>query len=246
MPDSDLEGLTALVTGSVRGLGRAIAITLADRNADVAIHYHTSEETAVSLAEDLGDRAGVETMAVGADVGDPSDVEEAFDAIEHTLDTVDLLVNNVGTFAPTHWQEITVDRWQSVMASNLTGTYLCSRRALDPMASNGFGRIVNIGYSGADRALVHPKNAPYFIAKTGVTMFTRMLAADTTDTDITANVVAPYVMENSETFPDDLPKGRPATFEEVVDAVCFFLDPATRYVSGQHLAVDGGWLPERV
>lgn len=246
MPDSDLRDLTALVTGSAGGLGREIALAIAEQGANVAVHYRTSELSATTVAERIEERADVDTMTVQADVGDPIAVDEAFDAVEDAFGTVDLLVNNVGNYAPTHWRDIPVDTWRSVMDSNLTGTYLCSRRALGPMEAQNFGRIVNIGYAGADRALVHPKNAPYFIAKTGVTMFTRMLAADATDTDITANVVAPYVLENSETFPDELPKGRPARFEEVIEAVSFFLDPATTYVSGQHLAVDGGWLPERV
>lgn len=246
MIDVDLRGHTALVTGSARGLGRELVLALAECGADVVVHYRSSEEAAESLADRVRELEDVSAMTVQADVTDPAAVDRAFDDIEDTLGQVDLLVNNVGQFSPRHWMELDVETWQTVMETNLLATYLCCRRVLPGMFETGYGRIVNIGYAGADRALVHPKNAPYFIAKTGVTMFTRMLAADTQDVDINANVVAPYVIENSETFPDDLPRDRPAHFSEVVQVVLFFLAPESRYVSGQHLAVDGGWLPERV
>jgi NAD(P)-dependent dehydrogenase (short-subunit alcohol dehydrogenase family) len=77
-------------------------------------------------------------------------------------------------------------------------------------------------------------------------MFTRMLAADTRDDGITANAVSPYVVENSDVFPDDLPRGRPAAFEDVIQAVRFFLDEDSGYVSGANVEVHGGWLPEKV
>lgn len=246
MDNLDLSGRTALVTGSARGLGREIALGLASAGASVAIHYHTSDEAAKRVAQKANKIGAAETTTVSADVTDWDAVEAAFDIVETELGSVDILINNVGSFAPKHWLEISIDEWQSVMETNVHGTYLCTRRALPNMRSTGWGRIVSIGYAGADRALVHPKNAPYFIAKTGVAMFTRMVAADTRDENITANVVAPYVLENSETFPDDLPKDRPATFDEVIEAVLFFVSPQTEYISGQHLAVDGGWLPERV
>jgi NAD(P)-dependent dehydrogenase (short-subunit alcohol dehydrogenase family) len=114
------------------------------------------------------------------------------------------------------------------------------------MREAGAGRIVNIGYASADRALVATKNFPYFVAKTGVLMFTRMLAADTTDDGITVNAVSPYVVENSDEFPDELPRDRPAAFEDLIQPTLFFLDPDSDYVSGANVEVSGGWLPERV
>ncbi len=246
MIDVDLHGRTALVTGSAKGLGREVALSLASSGANLAIHYHTSEDEALEVADEADSRGSPEVITVQADVTDPNAVTRTFDEIEANIGTVELLVNNVGRFAPTHWEEIDIETWKSVMDTNLNATYLCCRRAVPAMREHGFGRIINIGYAGADRALVYPKNAPYFIAKTGITMFTRMLAADTQDDDITANVVAPYVIENSDRFPSSLPQDRPAQFEEIIQAVMFFLEPTSGYISGQHLAVDGGWLPERV
>jgi NAD(P)-dependent dehydrogenase (short-subunit alcohol dehydrogenase family) len=132
------------------------------------------------------------------------------------------------------------------MDSNLDGTYLCSKRALPAMREAEHGRIVNIGYASSDRGLVSPKNFPYFVAKVGVLMFTRMLAADTHDQGITVNAVSPYVVENSDEFPADLPRGRAASFADMEQAVRFFLDSDSDYISGANVEVSGGWLPEKV
>jgi NAD(P)-dependent dehydrogenase (short-subunit alcohol dehydrogenase family) len=112
------------------------------------------------------------------------------------------------------------------------------------MREQSWGRVVNVGYAGSERALVHPKNFPYFVAKTGVLMFTRMLAADTQDDGITVNAVSPYVVDTSDEFPDDAPRGRWASVEDVAHAVAFFWDDDSDYVSGENVEIDGGWLPE--
>jgi NAD(P)-dependent dehydrogenase (short-subunit alcohol dehydrogenase family) len=241
----ELSGRVALVTGSAGGLGRAIALACADAGADVAIQYHTSDAEATATAEDAR-ACGVDATTVQADVTDATSVDALFDAIEADLGSVDALVNNVGHFAPRHWTDIEPATWRRVYETNLTATYLTCRRALPAMREGGFGRVVNIGYASSEKGLVSAKNFPYFAAKAGVLMFTRMLAADTQDDGITANAVSPYVIENSEEFPDDLPRGRPATFADVVRPVLFFLDPENEYVSGANVEVDGGWLPETV
>ncbi|GAA0453315.1 SDR family oxidoreductase [Halococcus dombrowskii] len=241
----DLSGRTALVTGSAKGVGRELLLSLADCGASVAVHYNTSDEEAQLVAEQARD-SGVEATTVQGDVTDPDAVDELFDAVENELGDVDVLVNNVGAFAPSHWEEISFETWNRVLETNLNGTYLCSKRALPGMREREWGRIVNIGYASADRLLVSPKNFPYFVAKAGVVMFTRMLAADTQDDGITVNAVSPYVVENSDEFPDELPRGRPANFDDMAQALRFFLDEDSDYLSGQNVAVDGGWRPERV
>ena len=245
MIDVDLEGRTALVTGSAKGLGRALLLHLADCGADVAVHYNTSDEVARDVAE-VAREAGVEATTVGADVSDPEEVDGLFDAVEADLGPVDVLVNNVGAFDPRHWSELSHADWERLVGTNLYGTYLASRRALPAMREAGWGRIVNVGYASSEKGLVSPKNFPYFVAKQGVIMFTRMLAADTMHDGITVNAVSPYVIENSAAFPDELPRGRPASLDDVAQAVLFFCEADSDYVSGQNLEVDGGWLPERV
>lgn len=245
MISPDLSGRVGLVTGSAKGIGRELLLSLADCGADVAVHYRTSDEAAQEVATTARER-GVDATVVRADVTDPDGVDGLFDTVEADLGRADLLVNNVGSFAPRHWTEVDPATWQAVMDTNLTATYLCCRRALPAMRGGEFGRIVNVGYASSEKGLVSPKNFPYFVAKAGVLMFTRMVAADTQDADITVNAVSPYVVENSDEFPDQLPGGRPAEFEDMAQAVRFFLEEGSDYISGQNVEVSGGWLPERV
>jgi 3-oxoacyl-[acyl-carrier protein] reductase len=240
----DLTGDVALVTGSARGVGRELLTAIAEDGADAAVHYRTSETAARDTAERIREEGGRATTVQG-DVTDPGEVDGIFDAVEADLGTVDVLVNNVGAFAPTHWEDIDYGTWRTVMETNLDATYLCSKRALPAMRDQSYGRVVNVGYASSEKGLVSPKNFPYFAAKAGVLMFTRMLAADTADDGITVNAVSPHVVENSDEFPEELPRGRPASFEDIQQAVRFFLDDGSDYVSGQNVEVSGGWLPER-
>jgi len=242
----DLTGRTALVTGSARGVGRGIALSLAEAGAAVAVHYHSSEAEATATAAEARERGAPDATTVQADVTDRDDVDAAFEAIKADLGTVDILVNNVGDFEPTHWAEQSVDDWRRVYETNLVGTMCCARRALPGMRENGWGRIVNVGYASAEKGLVAAKNFPYFAAKAGVLMFTRMLAAETQDDGITVNAVSPYVVETSDEFPEDAPRGRWATVDDLAHVVRFFCDDASGYVSGENVEVDGGWLPEDV
>ncbi|AXR78913.1 SDR family NAD(P)-dependent oxidoreductase [Natrarchaeobaculum sulfurireducens] len=246
MDEPDLTGQTALVTGSARGVGRELLLAIADCGAKTAVHYHTSADAARDVAETARERGASEAMTVQGDVTDPDSVDDLFAAVESALGSVDLLVNNVGDFAPDHWADLEFETWNRVLETNLNGTYLCAKRALPGMRESGDGRIVNLGYASSEKGLVSPKNFPYFVAKTGVLMFTRMLAADTADDGITVNAISPYVVENSDEFPEDLPRDRPASFEDLIGPLYFFLDPDTDYVSGENVEVDGGWLPETV
>ncbi|MFC7081459.1 SDR family NAD(P)-dependent oxidoreductase [Halorussus caseinilyticus] len=242
----DLTGRTALVTGSAKGVGRELLLALAERGASAAVHYRSSADAAAEVADAARERGAPAATTVQGDVADPDDVDAMFDAVEDELDGVDVLVNNVGPFAPRHWEDISFEQWNTVLQANVNGTYLCCKRALPEMREEAWGRIVNVGYASAEKGLVSPKNAPYFIAKQGVLMFTRMLANDTQYEGITVNAVSPYVVENSDEFPDELPRGRPADFEDVIQAMLFFVDEDSGYVSGENVEVDGGWLPERV
>jgi NAD(P)-dependent dehydrogenase (short-subunit alcohol dehydrogenase family) len=245
MREPDLDGRVALVTGSAKGVGAGLTESLAACGADVAVHYNTSDGAAREVAEAVADH-GVRTTVVEGDVTDPDAVDDLFASVEADLGSVDVLVNNVGAFAPSHWADIPWKRWQTVMETNFYGTVLCSKRALGPMREAEWGRVVNVGYASAEKGLVAPKNFPYFVAKAGVLMFTRMLAADTQDDGVTVNAVSPYVVENSDEFPEEAPRGRWATTEDIANAVRFFADPDSEYVSGENVEIDGGWLPEEV
>ena len=239
----DLSGRVALVTGSARRVGRQVLLALADRGADVAVHYRTSEAAARDTAAEARER-GVEATVVRADVTDPEDVDAAFDAVESTLGIVDVLVNCVGDFDDRPWDELSLADWQRVLGTNLYGTYLCSRRAVEPMREQGWGRIVNFGFADCDQRHTPLSNFPYFVAKTGVLMFTRMLAHDTSEDGITVNAVSPFAVENTVSDVSGFPRGRAAAFEDVIAPILFFASEDASYLSGENVAVDGGRLPE--
>ncbi|WP_121741417.1 SDR family NAD(P)-dependent oxidoreductase [Natronorubrum halophilum] len=246
MDGPDLSDRTVLVTGSAKGVGRELLLATADCGAKTAVHYHTSADAAREVADEATARGASEAMTIQGDVTDPESVDGLFGAIESELGAVDVLVNNVGDFAPDHWTDLEFETWNRVLETNLNATYLCSKRALPAMREAEYGRIVNVGYASSEKGLVSPTNFPYFVAKAGVLMFTRMLANDTQDDEITVNAISPYVVENSDEFPEKLPRDRPASFEDLIQPLYFFLDPESGYVSGENLEVDGGWLPESV
>ena len=239
----DLDGRTAVVTGSAQRVGRELLLTLAAAGADVAVHYNTSTEAAEKTAADAREY-GVDATTVSADITDPAAVDAMFESIEATLGTVDILVNNVGNFDARHWEDIEWDAWRDTVESTFYGTVLCSRRALDGMRAAGWGRIVNMGFADCDRRHAHPVNFPYFVGKTGVLMFTRMLANDTQDTGVTVNAISPFAVENTVSDVSSYPQGRPARFEDLAAPLLFFLGDGSDYISGQNIAVDGGRLPE--
>jgi NAD(P)-dependent dehydrogenase (short-subunit alcohol dehydrogenase family) len=242
-PNADLDGRTALVTGSAKRVGRELLLALAACGADVAVHYDESEAEAAATAEEARER-GADATTVQADITDPASVDAAFDAVEDELGTVDVLVNNVGDFDPRHWADIEWESWRNVVETTFYGTVLCSRRALKRMREAGWGRIMNIGFADSDLMHAYPENFPYFVAKTGVIMFTRMLASDTQDDGITVNAVSPFAVENTVSDVSSLPRGRAASFEDVAAPLLFFCSDAAGYISGENVAVDGGRLLE--
>ena len=239
----NLDGRTALVTGSAKRVGKELLLGIAACGADVAVHYRTSAEAAETTAATAREY-GVNATTVQGDITDPESVDKMFDAAESALGSIDILVNNVGNFDPRHWEEIEWDAWQDTVETTFYGTVLCSRRALQGMRDAGWGRIVNIGFADCERRHCPPVNFPYFVGKTGVLMFTRMLAADTQDDGITVNAVSPFAVENTVSDVSGFPRGRAASFDDVAASMMFFLGDWAAYISGQNVSVDGGRLPE--
>jgi Dehydrogenases with different specificities (related to short-chain alcohol dehydrogenases) len=239
----DLDGRTALVTGSATRVGRELLLRIAACGADVAVHYRTSEAEATATAEQAREH-GVAATTVQGDITVPTEVDALFSTAEAELGGVDILVNNVGNFDPRHWEAIEWEAWRSVVESTFYGTVLCSRRVLGGMRSQEWGRIINIGFADSDRLHAPPVNFPYFVAKTGVLMFTRMLAGDTQEDGITVNAVSPFAVENTVSDVSAFPRGRAASFDDVAAPMLFFLSKEAAYISGENVAVDGGRLTE--
>lgn len=231
----------ALVTGSAKGVGRAIVLALAAGGLDVAVHYRNSADEAhdvVRAAEALGVRA----VALRADVTDEAAAQGLVDDAAHALGGLRVLVNNVGDYHRGPLAELDGGTWRRMFDSNLHATFTTCQRAVPIFRAAGGGRVVNLGYAGAELVKARPGIVAYHAAKMGVILYTKALAASEAAHGITANVVSPGVLENSVTKPlEELPTGRTGTLDELVGAVRYLLSPEARYVTGVHLEVAGGW-----
>lgn len=231
----------ALVTGSARGIGRGIVLALAAEGFDVAVHFRSSAEEAEKT------RAAAAALGVRAIVlqGDVTDLERAAELVGEAhseLGSLDVLVNNVGDYVFKPLLELEREEWTRLMASNLSSAFATSQAAIPLMREAGGGRIVNLGYAGAQHLVARPSLAAYGIAKTGLILLTRAIAKSEAANGITANVVAPGVIENSMTQPlAEIPAGRVGRIDEVAAAVLYFVSDEAEYVTGQVLEVAGGW-----
>jgi NAD(P)-dependent dehydrogenase (short-subunit alcohol dehydrogenase family) len=237
-----------LVTGSGRGLGASLARAAASSGARVVVNCRHDQRQ----AETLGDRIRRDGGTALVHRADVSEFDQARSLVEETVKTfgrVDVLLNTVGGFAWKPVAETEPAEWRGMMASNLDSVYHMCRLVIPHMRRQHWGRIVNIGAVGAERTLGQPKVAAYSAAQAAVIAFSKALALEEARSGITVNVVCPGVLADGGALPeqpglnlgDRVPVGRPGTPDDVVRAVLFFASPEAGFVTGQVLAVAGGW-----
>ena len=231
----------ALVTGSASGIGRGIALALARDGYDVAVHHRRSAPEAEATRAEI-EALGARAITLQADLTDRLAAAALVEQAHDELGSLAVLVNNVGNYVYRPLDELSLEEWDDVFATNLDATLATCRTAVPLMRSAGGGRIVNLGYAGAQNLVARPNMTAYAIAKTGVVLLTKAIARGEAANGITANVVAPGVIENSATKPlGEIPAGREGRIEEVAAAVLYFISPGAAYVTGQVLEVAGGW-----
>ena len=252
-PARPLAGRAALVTGSSRRIGRAIAVALASAGADVAIHGRGDRAAAEESAGEVRGR-GVRSTVVLGNVSDPAEAAALVDAAAEGLGRLDILVNNASVRGRSDIETTTYEEWRRIVGITLDGAFLCTKAAVPHMKAAGAGRIINIG--GASGHAGAPHHMHVVAAKSGLHGLTKALAHDLGIYGITANMVSPGLVETPEDDPvraaerrhvyqvDRLPSRRPGAPEEIAAAVVAVASPAFGYVTGQVIHVNGGaWMP---
>lgn len=241
-----MQGHTAIITGGGRGIGKAIAVALAKRGVNIAlvdVNLDIAKETASELQ-----KYGVKSIPVKADVSNSSEVASLFDSTIKEFGKIEILVNNAGITRDGLLLRMKEEDWDQVININLKGTFLCSKEAVKIMSKNRYGRIINIASVVA--FMGNPGQANYSASKAGIVGLTKTVAKEYASRGITVNAVAPGFITTAmtEALPEGvkqemlkaIPMGRFGNVEDVANAVLFFAQPESGYITGQVIHVNGG------
>jgi 3-oxoacyl-[acyl-carrier protein] reductase len=244
-----LRNRVAVVTGGTRGIGRGIALGLAGEGARIALVYRANKAAAQMALRQL-QAVGADCVAVETDITEPARAEQLVKTVADRYGRIDILVNNVGEFRWGTLAESSVEDWTGIFDSNVTTVFHMCRATLPLMRKGRWGRIINLGAVGAERAFGQAKISAYAAAKAAVVAMSRSLALEEAKNGITVNVVNPSSIDEKDLTLEEArklkdaryPIGRPPTVDDVAAAVSFFASEETEYVTGQVINVSGGWM----
>ncbi len=242
-----LKGKLALVTGSGRGIGRAIALKLASQGADIIVNFFRHRDAAEQTAKDI-EALGMKASIIRANVGNAAKIDEMFDTISHDFGYLDILINNAASGVGRSAMDVDVKAWDWTMDINAKAALLCAQRATKLMEGRG-GKIVSISSLGS--SLVLPTYAIVGISKAALEAITRYLAIELAPKNICVNAVAASAVETEalkfyikeQLMPDTrqaTPAGRMILPEDVANAVAFLCSEEASMIRGQTIIVDGG------
>ncbi len=238
----ELQGRVALVTGASRGLGRAIAVSLAGAGAAVALNYVRRADEAAAVEREIRERGG-RSVAIQADVSLAVEVARLVGATQAALGPIDILINNAGVSRPQRIEDITEQDWDEVIAINLKSCFLVTQAVLPGMRERRWGRIVNLSSVAAQvGGVVGPH---YAASKAGMNGMTHYYAHWLAKEGITVNAIAPALVEtemvtsNPNASPTRIPVGRYGVPDEVADVALMLA--RNGYITGQTINVNGGW-----
>jgi NAD(P)-dependent dehydrogenase (short-subunit alcohol dehydrogenase family) len=247
-----LEGKIALVTGSAQGLGKEIASSLAQNGCSLVLADIAYPEETAKQIEEIGSRS----ISVKADISDEAEVKEMVEKAISEYKKVDILVNNAGIsqLGYTATEDLPIEEWDKIIAVNLRGTFLCCKHVGKQMIRSGGGSIINISTTAGMTGV--PRAPAYCASKAGIILLTKSLALEWVRYNIRVNAIAPHYLETeltkglraSEKVYDGLVKQIPmrrfAKPAEVVGTVLFLSSPASSYITGTVIVVDGGFLAQ--
>ena len=242
-----LAGRTTLVTGASRGIGRAIALALAQEGANVAVNYVANERSAQQLVDEI-QHLGRKAIAVKADVSDFPDTYRMAQEIYKEFGHLDILVNNAGITSDKTFQKMDHASWRKVLSTNLDGVFNCSKVLIDGMIQQQWGRVVNI--TSVIGQIGNFGQVNYAASKAGVAAFTKSLAKEVAAKGITVNAVAPGFIDTEmiNAVPEkiqaklleQIPMRRFGKVEEVARACVYLCSPDGDYITGSELKINGG------
>jgi NAD(P)-dependent dehydrogenase (short-subunit alcohol dehydrogenase family) len=248
-----LKDKVCLVTGSSRGIGKAIALALAHEGAKIAVAYHTQKSDAMETINEITGvshtRRARAHVLIGADVSKEEEVNRMIRETKKAFGTIDILVNNAGIHRDSISWKMDKKIWKEVLATNLTGPFLCTKHVLPIMRKRGWGRIINISSVIGETGLAGASN--YAASKAGLVGFTKAVAKEVADKNITVNCVAyGYINagmnlrlpeENRQKVLQNILLKRFGTLEEATGPVVFLCTDAASYITGQTIHVNGGY-----
>ena len=247
MEETSIKNKIALVTGSAKGIGSAIALMLAEKGAKTVVNYKASQKEADDLVNTIQSGGG-QAMAVQADVSDRSQVVAMMEEIGNNWGNIDILVNNAGIIRDGLLVRMSDDAWDDVINTNLNGTFYCTRAVLRSMLSKRWGRIINIGSVVGLRGNAGQSN--YTASKSAVIGFGKALAKEVATRGITVNTVTPGYLETETTsiltqsqkdyWLSVIPQGRFGEVDDIAHMVAFLAEDKAKYITGQVISVDGG------
>lgn len=237
----------ALITGGARGIGRAVALDLAERGWSVAICYRTSSKEGSEVVEAVK-KKGSQGWANQCDVSDPKAAETLVQQVEHRWGRIDALINCAGPYHRVGLLQETVEGWHSMFDNNLHPVFYLSRAIAPGMIERKWGRIVCFSMANADQLVAQPQLTAHYISKVGLLVLVRSLARVMAPHGVTVNAISPGFIDSGSAPKEELaamvkriPAGYAGTLGDVVSAVRFLLSEEARYVNGANLHLSGAW-----
>ncbi len=237
----------ALITGGARGIGRGVALDLAQDGWSIAICYRTSKRDAEEVKHTI-EGLGGKALAIQCDVSKPDEALRLVQEVEQTFGKIDALINGAGPYHRVPLMEETPEGWSEMFTNNLDPVFFLAKAVSPGMQARKYGRIISFGMANADKMEAQPNVTGHYIAKAGVLILTRTLAKLFAPHGITVNAISPGFIDSGSAPPEELagmakkiPAGYIGGVQDAVQAVRYFLSDDARYVTGANLHLSGGW-----